>query len=71
MQSATPTLSLDVRQPQAVADALAAFAQQHIDVLLSGAAGNFPAAPANLSPNGFKSVIDIDLLGSLSTDIQN
>lgn len=58
--------SLDVRQPQAVADALAAFSSQHgtIDVLVSGAAGNFPAAAMNLSPNGFKSVVDIDLLGT-------
>ena len=60
--------SLDVRQPQAVADALSAFAQQRgtIDVLVSGAAGNFPAAAASLSPNGFKSVVDIDLLGTFN-----
>ena len=58
--------SLDVRDPQAVADALASFADRHgrIDVLVSGAAGNFPAAAASLSPNGFKSVVDIDLLGT-------
>lgn len=36
----------------------------HIDVLVSGAAGNFPATAAALSANGFKSVMDIDLLGS-------
>lgn len=35
-----------------------------IDVLVSGAAGNFPASAAKLSANGFKSVMDIDLLGS-------
>ena len=60
--------SLDVRQPQAVADALSAYAQRHgtIDVLVSGAAGNFPAAAASLSPNGFKSVVDIDLLGTFN-----
>jgi len=60
--------SADVRQPQAVADALAAFAQQcgSIDVLVSGAAGNFPAAAAGLSPNGFKTVVDIDLLGTFN-----
>lgn len=58
--------SLDVRQAQAVAEALAAFSEQHgtIDVLVSGAAGNFPAAAMSLSPNGFKSVVDIDLLGT-------
>jgi len=60
--------SLDVREPQAVADALASFVQRHgkIDVLVSGAAGNFPAAAATLSPNGFKSVVDIDLLGTFN-----
>jgi NAD(P)-dependent dehydrogenase (short-subunit alcohol dehydrogenase family) len=60
--------SLDVREPQAVADALASFVQRQgkIDVLVSGAAGNFPAAAATLSPNGFKSVVDIDLLGTFT-----
>lgn len=60
--------SLDVREPQAVADALASFVQRQgkVDVLVSGAAGNFPAAAASLSPNGFKSVIDIDLLGTFN-----
>ena len=33
-------------------------------MLVSGAAGNFPAAAMSLSPNGFKSVVDIDLLGT-------
>jgi len=35
-------------------------------VLISGAAGNFPAAALRLSPNGFKSVVDIDLLGTFN-----
>ncbi|TDU28969.1 NAD(P)-dependent dehydrogenase (short-subunit alcohol dehydrogenase family) [Panacagrimonas perspica] len=34
-----------------------------IDVLISGAAGNFLAEAEKLSANGFKTVIDIDLLG--------
>src|SRR5690242_1303328 len=37
-----------------------------IDVLICGAAGNFPIAAEKLTPNGFKSVIDIDLLGSFN-----
>lgn len=37
-----------------------------IDVLVCGAAGNFPIPAEKLSPNGFKSVIDIDLLGSFN-----
>lgn len=58
--------AIDVRDAQATADALAAFAAEAgpIDVLVSGAAGNFPAAAKDLSPNGFKSVVDIDLLGT-------
>jgi NAD(P)-dependent dehydrogenase (short-subunit alcohol dehydrogenase family) len=32
--------------------------------LISGAAGNFPAPALGISPNGFKSVIDIDLNGT-------
>ncbi|EXJ60915.1 2,4-dienoyl-CoA reductase (NADPH2) [Cladophialophora yegresii CBS 114405] len=35
-----------------------------IDFLIAGAAGNFLAPLAQLSPNAFKSVMDIDILGS-------
>jgi NAD(P)-dependent dehydrogenase (short-subunit alcohol dehydrogenase family) len=35
-----------------------------IDVLVSGAAGNFVCPSEALSPNGFRTVIDIDLQGS-------
>ena len=34
------------------------------DVVVSGAAGNFPALASEMSPNAFKSVIDIDLIGT-------
>ncbi|HWA97000.1 MAG TPA: SDR family oxidoreductase [Pirellulales bacterium] len=34
------------------------------DVVVSGAAGNFPALLRDLSPNGFRSVVDIDLRGT-------
>ncbi|PCJ91036.1 MAG: short-chain dehydrogenase [Porticoccaceae bacterium] len=37
-----------------------------IDVLVSGAAGNFPAAANEMSANAFKVVIDIDLLGTFN-----
>ena len=33
-------------------------------MLVSGAAGNFPALAHQISPNGFKAVIDIDVLGT-------
>ena len=38
-----------------------------VDILLCGAAGNFPAPAVGMSANGFKSVIDIDLLGAFNT----
>jgi NAD(P)-dependent dehydrogenase (short-subunit alcohol dehydrogenase family) len=37
-----------------------------MDVLVCGAAGNFVVPAESLSPNGFKTVIDIDLLGSFN-----
>lgn len=37
-----------------------------MDVLVCGAAGNFPVRAEKLSPNGFKTVVDIDLLGSFN-----
>jgi NAD(P)-dependent dehydrogenase (short-subunit alcohol dehydrogenase family) len=57
---------LDVRDAEAVQSALAAHvaATGALDILVSGAAGNFPALATDMSPNGFKSVVDIDLLGS-------
>lgn len=36
------------------------------DVLVSGAAGNFPAAANSMSSNAFKAVMDIDLLGTFN-----
>ncbi len=37
-----------------------------LDVLVCSAAGNFPAPAVGMSANGFKSVIDIDLLGTFN-----
>jgi NAD(P)-dependent dehydrogenase (short-subunit alcohol dehydrogenase family) len=37
-----------------------------IDVLVCGAAGNFPAPAAAMSSNGFKAVLDIDVLGTFN-----
>jgi NAD(P)-dependent dehydrogenase (short-subunit alcohol dehydrogenase family) len=58
----------DVRDPAAVSAALASAHQAFgdIDVVVSGAAGNFPAPALGMSPNGFKAVIDIDLLGTFN-----
>ncbi|XP_008798217.1 peroxisomal 2,4-dienoyl-CoA reductase [Phoenix dactylifera] len=35
-----------------------------LDILVNGAAGNFLASPENLSPNGFRTVLDIDSVGT-------
>ena len=58
--------SLDVRDAEAVKAALADHAAEagELDILISGAAGNFPAPAIGMSTNAFKSVVDIDLLGS-------
>ncbi|MEP7296646.1 MAG: SDR family oxidoreductase, partial [Burkholderiales bacterium] len=37
-----------------------------VDIVVSGAAGNFPAAAINLSANAFKTVVDIDLIGNFN-----
>ncbi|MBI5083369.1 MAG: SDR family oxidoreductase [Acidobacteria bacterium] len=58
----------DVRDFDATAGALAAFAATGpIDILVCGAAGNFPAPVTAMSANGFKAVVDIDLLGTFNT----
>lgn len=56
----------DVRDMAAVQAACAGAAARFgpIDVLVSGAAGNFPASASALSSNGFQAVVDIDLLGT-------
>jgi len=59
--------AFDVRDPEAVADGLKHFhdALGDFDVLVSGAAGNFPALTAEMSVNAFKTVVDIDLMGTV------
>jgi NAD(P)-dependent dehydrogenase (short-subunit alcohol dehydrogenase family) len=37
-----------------------------IDILVCGAAGNFPAPALGMSSNGFKSVLEIDVLGTFN-----
>lgn len=62
-------VSADVRDfaamEAAVAQAVAEFGD--FDIVLAGAAGNFPAPVDGISPNGFKTVVDIDLLGTYHT----
>lgn len=58
----------DVRQPDQLAAAVAACVERMggLDILVNGAAGNFLSPAAALSPNGFRTVVEIDLVGSFN-----
>lgn len=59
-------VAADVRDPDAIRRAVDATVARFgkLDTLVNGAAGNFLAPAAALSPNGFRTVIDIDLNGT-------
>lgn len=59
-------VAADVRDADAVAGALERTAGElgPIDIVVSGAAGNFLAPVTGLSSNGFRTVVDIDLIGT-------
>ena len=61
--------SADVRDYDALASAIRSAREKfgEIDILVCGAAGNFPAPALGMSANGFKAVVDIDLLGTFNT----
>ncbi|MEV6770226.1 SDR family oxidoreductase [Nocardia sp. NPDC051030] len=58
----------DVRDYDAVSAALTTAQQElgELDVLVSGAAGNFPAAAQSMSARAFAAVVDIDLKGTFN-----
>jgi len=62
---ATLPVTTDVRRPASVADMLAQSLRRFgaVDVLVNNAAGNFLCPTAELSPGGWKVVIDIALNG--------
>ncbi len=59
----------DVRNYDALSGAIAMAREKFggIDLVICGAAGNFPAPALGMSANAFKSVVDIDLLGTFNT----
>jgi NAD(P)-dependent dehydrogenase (short-subunit alcohol dehydrogenase family) len=59
--------SADVRDLPAIEAGLAGVhaAWGDFDVLVSGAAGNFPASLNGMSANAFRSVVEIDLMGTV------
>ena len=56
----------DVRDPEAVRSVIETIVAERgrLDIVVNNAAGNFPAPMSKISPNGFKAVVDIDLLGT-------
>jgi NAD(P)-dependent dehydrogenase (short-subunit alcohol dehydrogenase family) len=62
-------VAADVRNYEALQNAFRQTQEKFgpIDILICGAAGNFPAPVLGISANGFKSVVDIDLLGTFNT----
>ena len=61
-------VAADVRHPDQVASAVAATVERFgkIDIVVNGAAGNFLCKAEELSPNGFGTVVDIDLKGTFN-----
>ncbi|KAJ7436087.1 2,4-dienoyl-CoA reductase [Mycena galericulata] len=59
----------DVRQPKALQEAVAKTIETfgRIDFVVCGAAGNFLAPISSLSENGFRTVIEIDTIGTYNT----
>ncbi len=59
-------VAADVRDPDAVVRVVEAARARFgkVDTLVNGAAGNFLAPAVALSPNAFKTVVEIDLIGS-------
>ncbi|GJJ02026.1 hypothetical protein RugamoR64_25640 [Duganella rhizosphaerae] len=62
-------LSADVRDYDQVAAALLAAQREfgRLDIVVAGAAGNFVAPALDMSSKGFRTVIDIDLIGTFNT----
>ena len=61
-------VAADVRNPEELEKAIAATVERlgKVDLVVNGAAGNFLCAAEELSPNGFGTVVDIDLKGSFN-----
>src|SRR5215213_8059930 len=61
-------VAADVREPEEGEKAVAQTVEQlgKIDIVVNGAAGNFLCAAEELSPNGFGTVVDIDLKGTFN-----
>lgn len=58
----------DVRDPSQCQNVIDKVVSHYgkLDILVNGAAGNFLCPPEELSPNGFKTVVEIDLIGTFN-----
>ncbi len=61
-------IAADVREYEKIAEAVQATVVKFgkIDIVVNGAAGNFLCKAEDLSPNGFGTVVDIDLKGTFN-----
>lgn len=61
--------SADVRDVEALSGSITAACERfgQLDIVVAGAAGNFVAEANAMSANGFRTVVDIDLLGTFNT----
>jgi len=59
-------VACDIRRPDQVENVIQSVLSRYgrLDIVVNNAAGNFPAPMAGISYNGFKAVVDIDLLGT-------
>ncbi|XP_068439260.1 peroxisomal 2,4-dienoyl-CoA reductase [(3E)-enoyl-CoA-producing] isoform X3 [Clinocottus analis] len=62
-------LCLDVRQPESIAAAVDETLKElgRVDILINNAAGNFLCPATSLSFNAFKTVMEIDTMGTFNT----
>jgi NAD(P)-dependent dehydrogenase (short-subunit alcohol dehydrogenase family) len=62
-------LSCDIRDAELMDQRLSEVRAElgEIDILVCGAAGNFPSPASDMSSKGFKAVIEIDIIGTFNT----
>lgn len=59
-------MASDVRNPEEVEQVITSVIEKwgRLDIVINNAAGNFPALIDKISYNGFKTIVDIDLMGT-------
>jgi NAD(P)-dependent dehydrogenase (short-subunit alcohol dehydrogenase family) len=69
LATAGHAVAADVRDAAALAEGIAGVVAEQgpVDIVVAAAAGNFPSPVDGISPNGFRTVVDIDLSGTFNT----